>query len=311
MRFLFTVLFMCTLTVSVYPSDFSSWKKFDVVRVSWKFIEDTKKELLQRADAVEKLSGEKVALTFTYNSNMDRKAKVEHDKFLKVRMTEKQVHAYLAPYLAELEKNRAVLASAEEKAEKIWEGKNEKGEMEEDVTSEAELYGEKISSKRLGIILDNSYSMTTVLPKLREEIKDKFKNSFFVEIYGSILQFNNQKLVDKTWFYISPESGENPFMKKWYCQSLPLQNAHYFISGFQQSNIQAFAALAAERKVDTIYWFTDLRDKGSDDGHKVLSQILKKYKIKLYLHTTGNQPKTALRKIVKESGGDVIRKRIK
>ena len=146
---------------------------------------------------------------------MDRKQQALHNKFLNFKTNEKDFHKYIVPYLVELEKNRALLATAEEKAAKIWEERNKKGEIKEYVTREAELYGTQIKSKRIGVVLDNSYSMALVLPKLRDQIKSKFEYAYFIEIYGSFIEYSGQKLKEKTWFYVSPESSENPFLKQW------------------------------------------------------------------------------------------------
>ena len=151
--------------------------------------------------------------------------------------------------------------------------------------------------------------MALVLPKLRDQIKSKFEYAYFIEIYGSFIEYYEQKLQEKAWFYISPESHENPFLKQWYCQSYPLESPHLFLNEYEVSNLQAFTALATVRKVDTIYWFTDLKDKNSDYDYEILNKLLKRYQVKLYVHTTGKQPNTIFRKIIKDSGGEIIKSR--
>lgn len=308
---------LCSISIffvftSVHARDFGSWGKDSIARTSWEFITKHKAELIERANAAGKMTGKKVEVQFLHNSNMDRKQEAYHERFLKFRLTEKQVHAYVTPYLIELEKNRVIVAKAEEEAAKIWEEKNKKGEIEEDVSSEAELYGTTIKSAKLGVVLDNSHSMAPYLPKLREEIGSKFKNSFFKEVYGSIIDIGFKEDITKSlWFYLSPQKGENPFLQKWYCPSYPSKDVHYFVAGLEQSNLAAIAALAIERKVDTIYWFTDMKDKGYPEAETVLGNILLKYKVKLYVHTLSQLPRTSVRNIIQASGGEVIRKRIR
>lgn len=304
------LLLFILLSSHALSSDWGKWRKDDICAVTWEFINNTKQELLDRSVAVEKYTGAKVDIEFLHNANMDRKQQALHNKFLNFKTTEKDFHEYIVPYLVELEKNRALLATAEEKAAKIWDERNKKGEIKEYVTREAELYGTQIKSKRIGVVLDNSYSMALVLPKLRDQIKSKFEYAYFIEIYGSFIEYYGQKLQEKAWFYVFPESHENPFLKQWYCQSYPLESPHLFLNEYEVSNLQAFTALATVRKVDTIYWFTDLKDKNSDYGYEILNKLLKRYQVKLYVHTTGKQPNTIFRKIIKDSGGEIIKSRI-
>ena len=306
---LFIILFSSS---SLWSRDFASWRKEDIARVAWEFITRHQAELTARANAAADITGKKVEIQFLHNTKMDRKQTLVHERFLKYRLSESQIHEHVTPYLVELEKNRLLVVNAEEEASKIWEEKNKAGEMKEDVTNEAELYGTKIKSANLGVVLDNSNSMAAFLPKLREEIGTKFKNSHFVEIYGSILNLGfNEDITKNLWFYLTPQKGENPFLKKWYCPEYPSKNIHYFVAGLEQDNLSAIAALAMERKVDTIYWFTDMKDKGYDNAEKALGIILTKHNVKLYVHTLSQMPRTSVRNIIKASGGEVIRKRIR
>jgi len=306
----FSLLFFILLSSNALSSDWGKWRKDDICAVTWEFINNTKQELLDRAVAVEKYTGRKVDIEFLHNANIDRKQQVLHNKFLNFKTNEKDFNEYIAPYLVELEKNRNLLATAEEKAAEIWDERNKKAKIKEYATQEAELYGTQINSKRIGVVLDNSYSMVPALPKLRDLIKSKFEYAYFIEIYGSFIEYYGQKLQEKAWFYVSPESHENPFLKQWYCQSYPLESPHLFINEYEVSNLQAFTALSVVRKVDTIYWFTDLKDKNSKYGYGILEKLLKHYKVKFYLHTTGKPPNTLFRKIIKDSGGEIIKSRI-
>ena len=118
-----SLLLFVLVSNNVFSSDWSRWKKEDIFAISWEFVINTKKELLNRALAVEKFSGQQVDLKFLHNANMDRRQQSEHERFLKFKTTERNFHKYIAPYLAELERNRVILAKAEEKASKIWDAK--------------------------------------------------------------------------------------------------------------------------------------------------------------------------------------------
>ena len=73
-----------------------------------------------------------------------------------------------------------------------------------------------------------------------------------------------------------PRIKRKSFLKQWYCQSYPLESPHLFINEYEVSNLQAFTALATVRKVDTIYWFTDLKIN-SDYDYEILNKLLKRY----------------------------------
>ena len=54
------------------------------------------------------------------------------------------------------------------------------------------------------------------------------------------MNYQSQDLSEETWFYVFPEPNENPFLKQWYCQSYPAENAHLFINNFKTNNLPAF-----------------------------------------------------------------------
>jgi hypothetical protein len=157
--------------------------------------------------------------------------------------------------------------------------------------------------------------MSDFLPKLREEIKKNYSDAVFFEVYGSLIQPYIGKPVDAHWFYLIPIEGENPFQKKWHCQSIPQISAHYAISNWRLSVVTAMEALAYHHKVDAIYWFTDMKDKANksanDEGMKLLEKMIETTGVKLYIQTAGLQPSSQMRALVKKSGGEINRKKIK
>ena len=304
------------LFISLSASDFGNWNKYTVINDSWMFIQNMKDEFYLRADAVKRMTGEKVAFNFRYFHKMTEKQKKIHDRFLKGRLSNNDTEKHINAFLMDLEFNRKILAKAELKAEEAWNEKAAKEAAkpkEEDVTNEAELYGLKIKAKKLGVILDKSGSMREFLPRLRAEIKVKFPNAYFIEIYGSIVSSNvsEKTISNNSWFYVKPDEDQNPFAQVWHCQAIPQRNPHYFVAGLNQGNINAISALALDKKVDALYWFTDMKDKVYDDGLRSLDYTLKKSKVKLYVHTVGRLPTSKLGKVIKANQGEVSRQQIR
>ena len=66
-----SLLLFVLVSNNVFSSDWSRWKKEDIFAIGWEFVINTKKELLNRALAVEKFSGQQVDLKFLHNANMD------------------------------------------------------------------------------------------------------------------------------------------------------------------------------------------------------------------------------------------------
>jgi hypothetical protein len=312
----FILFILLIIATSVAASDYGRFERADVIRYSWQYIENTKDELRIRAAAVKKEIGEEVVLNFQFFHKMDEKQKKYHRRFLLVRLSKKDTDEHISGFLRDMENVRKVLAAAEEKASASWIAKAKKKEKgkkvvkEENYTS-AKMYGAEIKTKKLGVILDKSYSMQRLLPKLRTEIKIKFKNAYFIEIYGSqIHTYYNKGILG---YYAKPDEGENPFEKKWHCQAIPQKNVHFFVAQRDQSNLAAIHALAALKQVDTIYWFTDMKDVGrgvSEQGVASLASILSKYNVKLYAHTVDKTPISKLKKVI-EAHGEVIKKKLR
>ena len=124
----------------------------------------------------------------------------------------------------------------------------------------ASLGGIKVNSKKLLVILDVSGSMTSYIPKLREEIAKNFKEAYLIEYNGCRL--------DRTLSDIMLT-----FLK--------------------------------HRKVDGIYWFSDLND---GINTKCLSEIEKyclKLKASFYVRTVGHHAPYILETLVRQSKGKI------
>ena len=127
----------------------------------------------------------------------------------------------------------------------------------------------------LGVILDNSGSMTQYLDRLRTKIKKKFKKSAFIEVLGCSL---------------TPTAG----------MEVTQQEA-------MRSTMLAIRYLVDIKGADTIYWFSDLNDMQSPEALKELQDYLYKNMVTFYLSSVGHRPSKELRNIVEDSGGKILR----
>jgi len=124
---------------------------------------------------------------------------------------------------------------------------------------EAVISGITVRSENLGVILDNSSSMTPFLQPLRDEISKDFTEAHFRECYGCALNWSVAGAHDK-------RSQVILFMED----------------------------LIIVKKVDAIYWFSDLRDPITTAGLNRLSQLRSRGKTSLYVLSVGNEPSREL-----------------
>lgn len=287
----------------------------DEAEVIMKYIGEVKKEFAQRAAAVKEEIGQEINLDYPICDVKDPKQQRVHQKFISGKMSKLEVSEYEKGFLTELDNLLKIIVEAEKKSSISWEKRNKGKNQKKDDTqmTTEELYGEKISAKKLGVILDNSGSMAKYLPQLREEIKKKFPNSYFIEIYGATISHYDftSREGDAHWHFVTPEEGDNPFLPFWNRSEMPKANLSDYYFGLMQDNISAFKALALIRKVDAIYWFTDLKDEVTDSGSRTFEAILRASKVKLYIHTIGRRPSRKLSDAIKKYGIKVINKKMK
>lgn len=183
-----------------------------------------------------------------------------------------------------------------------------------------EIYGTEMTSSNLGVLLDNSPSMTPYLEAVRSEVKKNFPNAHFREAAesGLHIDFRNpineiEKVYGDAWHYGElPSSGVNPFDPKWH-QSKIYENIepHYRQVNLERNALSALIALIKLQEVDTLYWFCDFEDDIEPFALNMLKEAIVQSKVKLYVHSSKRRPKKELVQIIEASGGEVIRKRIR
>ncbi len=138
-----------------------------------------------------------------------------------------------------------------------------------------------IRARRLGVILDDSPSMSPFLSDLRREIRRGFKGSVIREVTGCFLDVTNPTKPPPQLFYYDPAAV-----------------------------MREFQDLIEKQKVDAIYWFCDLQDGETEDALLQLKSLLGtrrvgKRPVKLFVRSLDQKPGDELLEIIKMSGGDV------
>lgn len=137
-----------------------------------------------------------------------------------------------------------------------------------------------VRSKKLGVILDVSPSMSPFLDALRVEIRQNFRGSVFREVKGCDL---------------AATTGRVP--------------------GFMTFNdptatVAAVKELVEEHRVDAVYWFCDLQDSESDAALKELEELLRirlpgQQSVRFYVRSLDEKPSKGLGSIIERSGGEL------
>ena len=144
--------------------------------------------------------------------------------------------------------------------------------------------GLMIQGEKLGVILDNSDSMTRYLQNLRKEIRSRFRNPIFLEVEGCLLEPS------------SFAQGETP-------RSVPGSPDE------RESVMDAIRELIEVHNVDSIYWFSDLQDERTGAALRELDAVLKPVGsrpngVRLYVRSTESEVDENLAKVITLSGGN-------
>jgi hypothetical protein len=251
---------------------------------------------------IEKETGKKPPFKFDVLGEIKNDADV-----IKVRMKLRDKDL-LNNFLDELNLNLKLLEPYRKKAETIW---NKKVLQHADKIEEGYLPDNrtKVKTKRIGVILDKSGSMEKFLPKLRNHIHKNFKSAIITQNMGCLLLIPNN---NAEWFFVTNLSKSvNPFQKDFFPKSLPGLLHENIWDRWLWSTYSLFSLHIKYYKVDTIYWFCDLKDRYSQEAINSLGKLIKTNKVKLYVHVQSRSrlPKPVL-KMIKDSGGKLIVKKL-
>ncbi len=270
-------------------------------------IEWFKENFEHRANLLEQHTGQPFDLSYQYQSSSSRDKKLrgwietlqekklpksEREKYSK----EAEIHAKAC--LEELEQIRASLATAEALASKEWKKKTGSGESPE---GKGQIFGTDIDAEQLGVILDNSGSMTPYLERLKEEISRDFSQAYTLEVKGCDID----ETFDFPWYFCMSEIYGNPFHPALYISGIP-QTVDFDMNDVRGDVPSAFTAMIDIIQTDTIYWFCDFNGEYDYSMVKKLTKKILDADVTLFVHTSDEDPPKEIEKLVEKSGGKVI-----
>lgn len=147
--------------------------------------------------------------------------------------------------------------------------------------------GIRVRSRRLGVILDVSGSMSDEIREVKKDLKKNFSSATVVEVSGCRLDFDG----DDPRF--DPAKSKISYKKS------------------AISVTEALEMLIADRRVDAIYWFSDLNDPHTKAGNERLSHLLgthfgsERRPVIFYVRSVDREVPETLAGIAKRSGGAV------
>ena len=313
----FVVLLALSLSGSLWGREATGrWTDESIFEYSKTFLDNLRTRFERRAEKVAEHGGkpltfETPAMVSVLGQKDSRKWEEWNENDLSQRYGEKALEAYAR----DLEAFRKQIVEAEAAVKSQWTPESDSPNSPPKVVT---VFGEEITAKRIGVILDNSPSMSPFLDAVRNEIQQKFVYEYFVEVDGSFLRHSRgnysrdrvwNEIGSRGWYYEEPAPGINPFSSNRFIRSVPQADWHYAQVAHQQDNLGAIFAMVTLMEVDTVYWFCDMDDEVDFDAAKVLLEILEPKGVKLYLHTMARNPSRDLATVVERSGGRVIRKK--
>ena len=301
------LVWMVLLLPSLAGERTSSWDDESRQDWSYRLIEWLMEDFSQRAKLLEKHGGAVVPLQYDFlDFASDRKKKRTWEEFLQQDLSRREMEALLTGVFRELEEVRVSIAQAEAEAAQTW---SPRAGLDDPEMVQGQIFGEDIDASRLGVILDNSYSMEPYLEQLRAEIRKDFPEAYIVETNGCHME--SWRFMEP-WFYCAPLVGKNPFLAERHIPRVPQwEDEPYSEYLFWTRNFpSAFRSMAELMHVDTIYWFCDFDDDHDGKTIELMQMLLKKHDITLYAHTLSKSPPRAVKALVEESGGKLIRKRL-
>ena len=292
------------------------WTDEAIREKSVQYIEDTKERFAMRAARLESLTETPFPLEY---QDLTPEQEDYWEKFLEDRISDRHREGLLRMILRDLETVRAKLAEAEAAASKEWEKLPKEEQEDRAAMVEGEIYGTEISASNLGVVLDNSPSMQPYLEAVRTEISQSFPSAHFREAEGSGLFIDHYRvrgetfLFEDVWYYGEmPQAGVNPFEPKWHQPKIfEHYPPHYRQVSLERNPLAALRALVELQQIDVLYWFCDFEDDIDSEAFELFKKAILEHEVALYVHSSNLRPDREITDLVEESGGEVIRKRIR
>jgi len=154
-----------------------------------------------------------------------------------------------------------------------------------EATESGNIGGMNVRSRRLGVVLDVSASMSEQIKAVRKELRKSFSRAVIVEVSGCRVDYDADGEV------FDPSKSKITLEKK------------------AKSVVEGVEMLIVKHRADAIYWFSDLNDARTKSGLDRLSQLLgthfgsERRPIKFYVQSVDEPPDAKLEGIATRSGG--------
>ena len=266
-----------------------------------------KEDSRKRRALVEQTTNEPCPLNYNYfHGELSKKDAAFHANFLAESLSKTASRKHMESFLKDLERVRVELAAKEAAALPKW----KKATAEEVAMRSGSVYEIPINSRNLGVILDNSPSMSPYLEKVRAEINRDFSGSYMVEVNGCEMWYSSGAY---PWFYAETRDTINPFSPERRCPAIPQIESksdlakqktepkdppYQFFWNCQHDAASAPLGMVQLMKVDAIYWFTDFDDPMSEAILKKIAPDILDSKVKIYTHSMKSSPPPLLRLLI-------------
>lgn len=193
------------------------------------------------------------------------------------------------------------------------------------------MFGKKLDSRRLAVVLDVSRSMHPFIPVVVKEANKISGGCPVMMFYGCGLQTPKDRSIERnkpdkadgrnfenfwrTTFGMAgkPMDKDDPLPTKEVFDVFNDRKDTYY---YEKIGNYTWLALTANevRSADAIYWFADFKDPVDQEQLEELAKTLIKRKQKLYVHASGDSPRSLNMVediVVKPTGGQVLKIDIK
>ena len=192
------------------------------------------------------------------------------------------------------------------------------------------MFGKKLDSRRLAVVLDVSKSMHPFLPTVVKEANKISGGCPIMMFYGCGMQTPKDRNIERKR---SDKAAGRDFEEFWSVtfgkggkreKGDPMPNEEVFkvFDGrkdtyfYEKFGGYAWLALSANEvsQADAVYWFADFKDPVDRVELEELAKTMLKRRQKLYVHASGDDPKSLSlveELVVKPTGGEVLKINIK
>lgn len=295
---------LCAVSLCKGGSEsYGRWDDESRAKYTMLFMDYLLKEQKQRNAMLKESTPDHVVdLKYKYfNLPADSEIEEAKAKMLEGRLNRKLTGELITGMLKDLQVNKTLLYVAEEKAFKIWKPKTDSGVLPTK-KKEAKLIGEQVQAINIGVVLDNSQSMKEYIKALRDDVVKGFSYHEVIEVGACSFESYYGK---NAWFFADPPAHMNPFDAKWHS---PKELKHFVRAPYQnyinmmRDSRSAIEALVM-KGVDTVYWLSDFKDSRNKRIAGEVAELLKKNKVRLYMHTVKTRPrKDPMVEYAKETG---------